>query len=137
VEITELEADLVVFINNCFGGSTSTTHSLELLTKFRAALKQESLQRLLDEKHKIIFNNYGRDVEHIKQLYEEYKDAPILPRNAPIVAGSIGKSTSNNIVKSHSMVETITTFYRGTHRNVPKITLDISIKRCKKDDTTV
>mmetsp|Transcript_11859 Transcript_11859/g.17623 ORF Transcript_11859/g.17623 Transcript_11859/m.17623 type:complete len:4548 (-) Transcript_11859:28-13671(-) len=88
-DITELEQDLIVFINNCFGSASSTQHSLELLDQFRSVLKQDSLQRLLDEKHKIIFNNYGRDVENVKQIYERYKKSPPLARTAPPVAGNI------------------------------------------------
>lgn len=88
-DITELEQELVSFINNCFGSASSTQHSLELLNQFRAVLKQDSLQRLLEEKHKIIFNNYGRDVENVKQIYERYKNNPPLSRTAPPVAGNI------------------------------------------------
>uniref|UniRef100_A0A7S1KLW9 AAA+ ATPase domain-containing protein n=2 Tax=Percolomonas cosmopolitus TaxID=63605 RepID=A0A7S1KLW9_9EUKA len=88
-DMSQLEAKLVIFINNCFGSATSTQHSLEMLRQFREVLKQDSLQRLLDEKHKIIFNNYGRDVEGIKQIYEKFRKRPPLPRNSPPVAGNI------------------------------------------------
>lgn len=88
-EMSQLESKLVIFINNCFGSATSTQHSLEMLQQFREVLKQDSLQKLLDEKHKIIFNNYGRDVEAIKQIYEKFRKRPPLPRNAPPVAGNI------------------------------------------------
>lgn len=129
----------MIFINNSFGSSTSTRHSLELLAKFRGTLKQENLQRLLDEKHKMIFNNYGRDVEHVKQLYEDHKDKPILPRNAPIVAGSIGTCIRNvdKFILYSSVVTSATTCHRRTDSTISKNAVDPSIKRCTSDNQIV
>ena len=88
-KIQGLEAKLVDFINQCFANSKSTRHSLQLLHQFRYILQQESLQKLLDEKHRAIFKKYGDDVEKIMKIYNAYKDNPPLGRNAPRVSGSI------------------------------------------------
>lgn len=37
----------------------------------------------------VIFQNYGLDLEAVQKIYEKYKHAPPLVRNAPPVAGSI------------------------------------------------
>lgn len=49
-KITELESQLVVFINSSFANARKTEHKLSLLDQFRQVLKQENLQKLLDEK---------------------------------------------------------------------------------------
>ena len=87
--ITELENELFIFINDKFGSASSTAHALQLFEQFRSVLQQETLRELLDEKHKIIFNNYGRDVEAIKYMYENLCENPPIPRNSPPVSGNI------------------------------------------------
>jgi dynein heavy chain len=91
-KIQGLESELVNFINAAFSSSTNTRHSLNLLYQFRRVLKQENLQRLLDEKYRAIFSRYGKDVERIMKMYNVYKDNPPYPRNAPKVSGSIAWS---------------------------------------------
>lgn len=36
-----------------------------------------------------IFNNYGKDIEYVRETYEKYKESPPLSRNTPPIAGSI------------------------------------------------
>ncbi|KAG2377570.1 hypothetical protein C9374_009086 [Naegleria lovaniensis] len=91
-DITKLELELMTFINNSFSDARTTRHSLELLEQFKKVLKQENLQRILEEKYKAIFNNYSKDVEMIKNIYEEKSKRPTLPRNAPPIAGNIAWS---------------------------------------------
>lgn len=88
-KIQELEQKLVDFINDCFVNSKSTSRSLKLLYQFKIVLKQEDLQKLLDEKYRAIFKKYGDDLAKVMKIYNTHKDKPPLPRNAPKVAGSI------------------------------------------------
>lgn len=36
-----------------------------------------------------VFTNYGQELEHLREQYEEQKDNPPIPRNAPPVSGNI------------------------------------------------
>lgn len=88
-DITELEGNLQTFINTSFENITSIEHSLQLLHKFQFILQRESLKSDLDSKLNIIFQNYGKELEVVLQLYEREKHDPPIPRNLPPVAGNI------------------------------------------------
>lgn len=62
---------------------------MDLLEQFQSILNRESFKEALNAKYMVIFQNYRRDVEFVQQLYEENKQSPPLPRNAPLVAGNI------------------------------------------------
>lgn len=62
---------------------------MNLLRQFEAILKRDSFKETLNAKYMVIFQNYRRDVELVQQTYELNKNSPPLPRNAPLVAGSI------------------------------------------------
>jgi dynein heavy chain len=89
VGISKLEQDLQGFINRSFEKIQSIDHSLNLLKKFQAILKRESLQSELQNKYNIIFHNYGQEMESIKSAYNQFKTSPPLVRNMPTVAGNI------------------------------------------------
>lgn len=87
--VLELEADLVTFINETFLRSHSTARSISLLRQFQTVLQRESLQKLLDEKYRFIFESFGKDLDYVRNVYERFKEEPPLSRNMPQVAGSI------------------------------------------------
>eukprot|EP00899_Mesostigma_viride_P009796 jgi/Mesvir1/18818/Mv04309-RA.2 len=89
VNIHELETALQGFINASFENITSTEHALHLLRQFQAILSRDSLKADLEDKYMVIFQNYGLDLDAVQRIYEKYKHAPSLVRNAPPVAGCI------------------------------------------------
>ena len=89
VRISELEAAMLEFVDHSFEKISSVGHSLDLLNKFQNVLQRESLKADLDSKLKLIFVNYGLELEKTQQLYEKQKHNPPIARNAPPVAGSI------------------------------------------------
>eukprot|EP00985_Skeletonema_marinoi_P031529 scaffold37718_cov187-Skeletonema_marinoi.AAC.14 len=89
VRISELEGAMLQFVDHSFEKISSVSHSLDLLHKFQNILQRESLKADLDSKLKLIFMNYGLELEKTQQLYEKLKSSPPIPRNAPPVAGSI------------------------------------------------
>ena len=82
-----MDALLQGFIDTCFENVPSTEYALNLLQQFQLILKRDSFQENLNAKYLVIFQNYGKDVDTIQQLYESKKNGPPLPRNAPLVAG--------------------------------------------------
>ena len=113
-KISDLETELVQFINNCFITTVRTSSAISLLKQFREILKNSNLtvsfsatgsgiclfsiissispplQKLLDEKYAMIFTNYGRDLSNIKTAYEDFKEEPPIAWNMPPAAGRIG-----------------------------------------------
>ena len=63
-----------------------TEKALELVGKFEAI---SGAQLDMTEKYMRIMMAYGRDLEHIRKLYQKHKADPIIPRNLPPVSGRI------------------------------------------------
>jgi dynein heavy chain len=87
--IHNLEVQLQGFVNVSFETIPNTEAALCLLTKFQAIIKRDMLQADLAQKHMVIFQNYGLDLDFVQRTYEKYKTSPPMPRTMPPVAGSI------------------------------------------------
>eukprot|EP00698_Gefionella_okellyi_P008566 TRINITY_DN2129_c0_g2_i1.p1 TRINITY_DN2129_c0_g2~~TRINITY_DN2129_c0_g2_i1.p1 ORF type:complete len:4490 (+),score=1324.74 TRINITY_DN2129_c0_g2_i1:457-13926(+) len=87
--IAQLETQLTAFINARFEHVTNTERAIGLLRQFRGILHRESLKSVLQEKYMMVFLMYGKDMEYLRDQYEEEKDDPPIPRNSPPVAGNI------------------------------------------------
>lgn len=86
-QVADQEANVQQFIDSSFEHITSTEQSLNLLSKFS---KIKDMQLDLETKYHQVFVHFTRkDLEGVRKLYQKYKDAPSIPRNTPIVSGSI------------------------------------------------
>ncbi|XP_053253117.1 dynein axonemal heavy chain 5 isoform X2 [Podarcis raffonei] len=82
----DLHQQLQAFMDITFEKITNTERALSMLTKF----ERLGIPNLgIDEKYKIILQNYGLDIEMVSKLYSKQKNDPPLGRNLPPVAGKI------------------------------------------------
>ncbi len=56
-------------------------------SKLTLARRLEIQGLFIEEKYINILHNYGKDVEQISKMYTRHKNDPIIPRNAPPMAG--------------------------------------------------
>lgn len=89
MKLTDLESTLQIYINQSFENANSIELSLSLLKKYQNILTRDNLRNDLETKLSVIFQNYGLEVLHIEQIYEQYKQNPPLLRNIPTVANNI------------------------------------------------
>ena len=89
MHISQLETNLQGFINKSFDRIQDIEQSLNLLKKFQAILKRDSLKNDLQSKYTIIFHNYAKDMTDIHNDYQQHKEAPPLVRNMPEISGNI------------------------------------------------
>ena len=87
--VIALELDIQAFIHDSFVQIDSTDQALDLLGKLHALMQRDSLRPYLSSKYLDVFNNFSRDLDHVHNIYETYKDAPPTARNAPPVARRI------------------------------------------------
>ena len=66
--------------------SLQTEQSISLLTKVEG-ISGPDLD--LKDKYMKVLNNYGRDLETVRKLYQKQKNEPTVPRNLPPVSGKI------------------------------------------------
>uniref|UniRef100_A0A670IEH5 Dynein axonemal heavy chain 5 n=1 Tax=Podarcis muralis TaxID=64176 RepID=A0A670IEH5_PODMU len=86
VMATKYQQQLQAFMDITFEKITNTERALSMLTKF----ERLGIPNLgIDEKYKIILQNYGHDIEMVSKLYSKQKNDPPLGRNLPPVAGKI------------------------------------------------
>ena len=61
-----------------------TEQAIELLVKVER-IKGPTLD--LRDKYMLVLNNYSRDLEAVRKLYQKQKADPVVPRNLPPVSG--------------------------------------------------
>lgn len=89
VDISNVETDLATYINEQFTNITDLVVSLRLLRKFESILHRPSLQNGLQSKYNLLFQQYGNEIEKIKNDYQKDKEKPPIVRNLPPVSGAI------------------------------------------------
>ena len=89
LRIVELEKGLQEFVNRAFENISNISTSLDLLRKFEAILKRDSLKAELEAKYGLIFHNYGLELAQVQDEYEKCKVSPPVVRNLPPVTGNI------------------------------------------------
>ncbi|XP_078247829.1 dynein axonemal heavy chain 5 isoform X3 [Pogona vitticeps] len=85
-QTNDLHQQLQVFMDITFEKITHTERALDMLKKFER-LKIPNLG--IDDKYKVILQNYGHDIEMVSKLYSRQKNDPPLARNLPPMAGKI------------------------------------------------
>ncbi|XP_023932850.1 dynein heavy chain 8, axonemal [Lingula anatina] len=85
-QIGDLEEQLQDFLDDSFERSPTCHQALKLLVRVKK-LGIPSLN--VGEKCKIIFLQFGQEVENIRKMYMQHRDDPPVPRDMPPVAGKI------------------------------------------------
>jgi hypothetical protein len=88
-KVAALESRLRGIITDSFRNSPNTESALGLLELFAPLLRREEYRADLDTKYMLIFTTYGRELDHVKHLYERHKEHPPAARNTPPVAGAV------------------------------------------------
>ena len=68
----------------CVPASLQTEQAIDLLNKVEN-IKGPNLD--LRDKYMLVLNNYSRDLEAVRKLYQKQKSDPVVPRNLPPVSG--------------------------------------------------
>jgi dynein heavy chain len=89
VDISNVETLLQEYINQSFASVTSIVDSLRLLRKFESILHRNTLKSGLQTKYNYLFQQYGQEIEKIKNDYQRDKEKPPMVRNLPPVSGAI------------------------------------------------
>lgn len=89
VDVSTVETELQIYIDQNFENITSIEDSLKLLRKFKAILHRDNLKNGLNSKYTLLFHNYGMEITQIEDQYNRHKNNPPIVRNLPTVSGSI------------------------------------------------
>ncbi|XP_008567303.1 PREDICTED: dynein heavy chain 5, axonemal, partial [Galeopterus variegatus] len=85
-QTNDLHNELQKFMDVTFENIQNTNQALSMLKKF----ERLNIPNLgIDEKYRLIFENYGADIDMISKLYTKQKYDPPLARNQPPIAGKI------------------------------------------------
>ncbi|XP_059149715.1 dynein axonemal heavy chain 5-like isoform X1 [Physella acuta] len=85
-QINELQASIVMLMDQKFEKITSTHRALVLLRKFEM-LQLENLG--IHEKYHRILQHYSRDIDMVSRIYQKQKNDPPLDRDHPPIGGKI------------------------------------------------
>ena len=88
-DVSTVETHLQDYIDANFQNITSIEDSLKLLRKFKSILHRDNLQKNLEAKYKLLFQQYSTEIGQIEEQYGKQKVNPPLVRNLPTVSGSI------------------------------------------------
>ena len=88
-DVSSVETELQAYIDKNFENITSIEDSLKLLRKFKSILHRDNLQKNLEAKYKLLFQQYSTEIGLIEEQYSKQKVNPPLVRNLPTVSGSI------------------------------------------------
>ncbi|XP_070568705.1 dynein axonemal heavy chain 5-like isoform X4 [Ptychodera flava] len=87
--IQQIEMYMVAYLQAVFMRNMKTQESLDVIIGFSPIMHRQGMKKTTSEKFVEIFNRFEKDLDAVKDLYETHKEDPIMPRNAPPVAGSI------------------------------------------------
>jgi dynein heavy chain, axonemal len=88
--IETVENDTLSLINSTFSNELKSSEgAFTLLLKFKNIRTRERIERQLDKKYEDVLEQYKKELKKMNELFEQYKDNPPIPKNAPPVAGAI------------------------------------------------
>jgi dynein heavy chain len=69
VDVSQVEIQLQIYIDQNFEEITSIEDSLKLLRKFKSILHRNNLKNSLNSKYAILFQQYGTEIHRIEEQY--------------------------------------------------------------------
>lgn len=91
-EVSEIEAEAKVFINQSFKKLRSAEGAFDMLVRFRNIRSREAINTEMMKKFSDILTQYARECDLVRELFEANRQAPPLYKNHPPVAGAISWS---------------------------------------------
>ncbi|XP_064629693.1 uncharacterized protein LOC135488785 isoform X2 [Lineus longissimus] len=90
--VRDVEKFIGAYLHAVFLRRMTSFQALDLICRFSPIQYRLGIKNVIAEKFVDIFNAYEADLIQVQQLYEEFKDSPPIPRNAPRIAGAISWS---------------------------------------------
>eukprot|EP00795_Rhopilema_esculentum_P017364 gene17364-8957_t len=94
VKVEVMENFIINYIKDVFNMKWKTQKALDILKSFKPVISRLGLRPILSEKYIEAFIGYEKDLDEVKDTYEQFKENPQIARNSPRVAGSIFWSRS-------------------------------------------
>lgn len=91
-EVSEIEAEAKVFINQSFKKLRSAEGAFDMLVRFRNIRSREAINTEMMKKFSDILTQYNREVDFVLELFEKQKKTPPLYKNNPPSSGAIAWS---------------------------------------------
>ena len=88
-EVTEIETEAKVFINQSFKKLRSSEGAFEMLLRFKNIRSREAINNELMKKFTDILTQYVKECDLMFELFNKYKSDPPLYKNHPVVSGAI------------------------------------------------
>ncbi|XP_074640231.1 dynein axonemal heavy chain 10-like [Tubulanus polymorphus] len=88
-EVESIENEAKMFIDESFKSLRSAEGAFDMLLKFKHIRSREAINSQMMKKFNDILLQYGKEVDLMDKLYQEFKENPPLNKNNPPVAGSI------------------------------------------------
>ncbi|XP_036143732.1 dynein heavy chain 8, axonemal [Monomorium pharaonis] len=84
--VAEIDVELRTFFHNCVSLMPNVTQSLNLIARFQ---KLNLKQLRIDRKCMELISMFEQEIEDIRDIYNENRSDPPIPRNIPPIAGRI------------------------------------------------
>ena len=88
-EVTEIELEAKVFINQSFKKLRSAEGAFEMLLRFKNIRSREAINTEMMKKFTDILTQYVKEVDLIFELFNKFKNSPPLYKNHPQTTGAI------------------------------------------------
>lgn len=110
-EVSEIEVEAKVFINQSFKKLRSAEGAFDMLLRFKNIRSREAINSEMMKKFTDILTQYVREIDSIYEIFQKYKNDPPVYKNYPPASGAIAwarflfKSMKNPMLKFLSIEE--------------------------------
>uniref|UniRef100_A0A8C5PKA2 Dynein heavy chain n=1 Tax=Leptobrachium leishanense TaxID=445787 RepID=A0A8C5PKA2_9ANUR len=85
----QTEKYISVYIQALFLRKMATKDALSILQRFCVVNHRQGIKHILNECYFVAFDWFYEELKDVRQVYETFKDDPVLPRHMPPVIGAI------------------------------------------------
>ncbi|KAM9316607.1 uncharacterized protein PAF06_007656 [Gastrophryne carolinensis] len=116
----QTEKYISVYIQALFLRQMSCKDALSILQRFSVVRHRQGIQHVINECYVEVFEWFYDELKEVQQLYENFKEEPVIPRNMPPVVGAISWSRKllsriENTMKAFKNVRIVTTCLTYSH----------------------
>ncbi|MBN3318102.1 DYH6 protein, partial [Atractosteus spatula] len=85
----QLESYISVYIQALFLRKLNTREALSILHRFSVVSQRQGIQPMINECYVEALDWFYEEIKEVQEIYEKYKDDPVLPKNMPPASGAI------------------------------------------------
>ncbi|XP_029452717.1 dynein gamma chain, flagellar outer arm-like [Rhinatrema bivittatum] len=85
----QLERYLSIYVQALFLRRMQAKEALSILQRFSVVSHRQGIQPVINECYVEVFDWFSEELKVIQEIYETFKDDPVIPRNMPPVTGAI------------------------------------------------